>query len=409
MPPSAPAVSVIIPVYNQWTMTRRCLAALAGRRAGADFEVLVVDNGSSDETPDKCPAMGRGLFGEAFRYIAPGANLNFGPGCNLGAAEAAGERLFFLNNDTTVTDDWAAPLLDAVNKGAGAAGPLLLFPDAGGVQHLGISFHVGFKAAHLHSRVPGGHALAKKRRELQAITGAALMIPKTLFAGVGGFFEGYANGCEDIELCCRVRLKGFAVTCAPESVVYHVAGASEGRYEREAANYRLLRARCGDSFKPDFHSLAAADGYELRLAENLDEYLAVPADRAAEHAKSVGGFDETRCREIIESEVYWQEGYELLARRLEASGALEEALLVRYRQSLFTPTRAALVRLLVLADKLGLSEAAAAAKAGVEEMARQAADAERMQGVARAHAEFYRTEGEERLAGLFEQRLGEMS
>jgi hypothetical protein len=276
------------------------------------------------------------------------------------------------------------------------------------VQHLGICFHVGFTAGHLHAHVPGGHALAKKHRNLQAITGAALMIPRGLFMDIGGFFAGYANGCEDIELCCRVRERGLTVESVPESVIHHVAGASAGRHEREAANYRLLKDRCGDRFKPDFHTLAAADGYELRLAGNLDEYMAVPQKRSEKYLRALDDYDESRCREILARELYWPEGYELLAARLERAGALEDALLVRYEQSLYTPTRAALMRLGTLAGRLGLAEAARAAKAGVEEMTRQAADAGRMRKVAAEHAAFYRAQGEERLAGLYEERLGRM-
>ena len=395
-----------MPVYNKWELTGQCLASLADNPAGASFEVLVVDNGSTDATSAECPALGRALFGDGFKFLSPGENLNFGPGCNLGAENARSGNLFFLNNDTLATENWAGPLLDELAGGAGAAGPLLLFPDSQSVQHLGICFHVGFQAGHLHSHVPRGHPLARKTRELQAVTGAALMIPKALFFEAGGFYPGYANGCEDLELCCRVRQKGMSVTCQPESVIYHLAGASEGRYDREAENYRLLQSRAGGCFEPDFHALAAADGYELRPAENLDEYMAVPEERAAEHAARVGDFDEALCRDLLEKEIYWQEGYEMLAARLERAGAFEDALMVRYRQSLYTPTRDALLRLGALAGRLGLADAATAAAAGAEEMTRQAADKQRMAALARERVEFYRSAGEDRLAAMYEKRAG---
>jgi hypothetical protein len=185
-----------------------------------------------------------------------------------------------------------------------------------------------------------------------------------------------------------------------------LAGASEGRYDREAENYRLLQARAGECFEPDFHALAAADGYELRAAENLDEYMAVPRERAVEYAARVGDFDEALCRELLEREIYWEEGYEMLAARLERAGAFEDALMMRYRQSLFTPTRSALMRLGALAGRLGLAEAATAAAAGAEEMTRQAADKQRMTSLARERAEFYRSAGEEKLAAMYEERAG---
>lgn len=402
-----PLLSIVVPVYNQWDITRRCLESFAANGAGVRAELLVVDNGSTDATPEHCPGLGAALFGDCFRYLNPGRNLNFGPGCNLGARESSGELIFFLNNDTVAAPGWAEPLLTEMSSGAGAAGPLLLFPASERVQHLGISFHPDFKAGHLHSHLPGDHALAGKRRLLQAITGAALMVPRALFEEIGGFHEGYANGCEDIELCARLRQKGRELVCSPRSLIYHEAGVSQGRYDREAANYRLLRERCPDCFEPDFHRHAAADGYELRLAENLDEYMAVPEARSREHIQRVGDFDEVLCRELLAREVYWEEGYELLASRLESAGALEEALPVRYDQSLFTPTRRALARLMVLCDRLGLAEAADAARQGVEDMGRRAADAEGMLETAAARAAFYREAGEERLAGLYEGRAAE--
>jgi hypothetical protein len=395
----------VVPVYDQWDMTRRCLASLAEQEAGADFEVLVVDNGSTDETPGSCPAMGRGLFGEAFEYLAPGENLNFGPGCNLGAGEARGENLFFLNNDTTVTPGWAGPLMDAISGGAGAAGPLLIFPGSGSVQHLGVAFHVGLEASHLHSHIPGDHPLALKRRDLQAVTGAALMIPRDLFMRIGGFYPEYRNGCEDLELCCRVREHGRSVVCEPDSVVVHAAGQSVGRGEEEARNFALLRERCGHCFRPDFREFARRDGYILRLNEICDPYMAAPPERSRRHLDTVGDFDEAACRAILQQEIYWEEGYEALARFLESAGRLREAMYARYEQSMFFERKEHLLEFVRLARLNRDREAVSLAQRALAMIRAEEEDPDGLLAKARAGYEHYEESGDRETAELYRDRM----
>lgn len=402
MPESIPSVSIIIPVFNQWRLTRQCLASLAETSDGASLEVLVVDNGSTDQTPGDCPAMGRALFGEAFEYVSPGRNLNFGPGCNLGASRASGENLFFLNNDTLLKPGWLAPLLAAIEGGSGAAGPLLLFPGSGSVQHLGVTFHVGLEAAHLHSHIPGNHPLAKKRRVLQAITGAALMVPRRLFEDIGGFYPEYENGCEDLELCCRVRERELSVTCEPASEIIHLAGQSPGRGRAEDRNFRLLRERCGLCFEPDFQKFAREDGYSLRLSEVCDLYMATPPDRSQAHLAAVGDFDEAKCREILEREIYWLEGYDILAEHLEARGALREAMLARYEQALFFQCKEHLLEFMRLARAVRDFEAVEHAGRALGLILADQRNEARLRAKAEAGLAHYRESGDSELAGLYE-------
>jgi GT2 family glycosyltransferase len=97
---AAPLLSVIIPVRDQWSLTRQCLHALRRATPGDFFEVLVVDNASHDATPTACPPLGRELFGKRFLSLRQKTNIGFGPACNLAAHMAQSELLFFLNNDT---------------------------------------------------------------------------------------------------------------------------------------------------------------------------------------------------------------------------------------------------------------------------------------------------------------------
>lgn len=93
-------VAVIIPVFNQWALTAGCLRSLREHTQRDDVQVIVVDNGSADETAAACGPMGKELFGERFEHVRLEKNINFGPGCNLGASRADADFLFFLNNST---------------------------------------------------------------------------------------------------------------------------------------------------------------------------------------------------------------------------------------------------------------------------------------------------------------------
>src|SRR5437879_3980597 len=129
--------SVIITVYNQVAFTRICLASLA-LLTDPGTEVLVVDNGSTDGTSEFLRDWERESSGH--RVIRPGRNLGFARGCNRGAADAQGEYLVFLNNDTFVLPGWLsgliAPLVDAQAR---ISGSRLLYPN-GRIQHAGLAF-----------------------------------------------------------------------------------------------------------------------------------------------------------------------------------------------------------------------------------------------------------------------------
>ena len=114
----APLLSVVIPVYDQFPLTRDCLLSLREHTPRTDIEIIVVDNGSSDATANELEPLGDSLFAERFHAIRLDENRNFGPACNLGANAARGELLFFLNNDSILTSGWLEPLLAALAKRA---------------------------------------------------------------------------------------------------------------------------------------------------------------------------------------------------------------------------------------------------------------------------------------------------
>jgi GT2 family glycosyltransferase len=244
------------------------LHSLAAESGQYPYEVIVADNASTDETATELAPLGEALFADRFKLLRFDKNRNFGPACNAAARVAKAPLLFFLNNDTLLTKNWAPPLVEALERDAnlGAVGPLLLYAD-NTVQHLGIFFTVdGFD--HLYRSFPADHPVVTRKRELQGLTGAAMMIRRAVFFEAGAFYAGYKNGIEDVELGLRVRSLGKKLACIPESVIYHLEGKTRGRNPSERQNARLFFSRCGSLFKIDLHIHGINDGFDAFIAED---------------------------------------------------------------------------------------------------------------------------------------------
>jgi len=324
-------VSIIIPVCNKWDLTAPCLESLA-RYTPHQSEVIVVDNGSTDMTPEACPALGKSLFGESFLYVRQDENRNFAPACNIGARTASRNLLFFLNNDTLLTENWLPPLLAVLEAEPypAAVGPLLLYPNFAGkqdrIQHLGIVFEPRFYPSHLYEGFPANHPACKKRRRYQALTGAALLIPKTRFMEAGLFDERFINGGEDIALGLRLSSTGHILTCVPDSKIYHLASQTPGVHTHTANNAKLLKENYLQHIVPDLHFSAAKDGYQLALTPGLKVYLELPQRRRELFAKQIARAASTEELEtLLEREPLYHDAYPQLASLYEKKGNIRAA------------------------------------------------------------------------------------
>ena len=346
-------VAVVIPVFNQWALTEGCLRSLSEHMPREDVQVIVVDNGSTDETAAACGPLGAGLFGERFEHVRLEENINFGPGCNLGADRADAEFLFFLNNDTLLTPGWLQPLLDAFQDrpSCGAVGPLLLYPDQDRVQHLGVTFTPTNHVTHLYHYFPGSHPVVLRDRELQAITGAALMTPAAVFNRAGRFWEEYRNGYEDLDLCWYIRTLGLTLHCVPASRVYHLASQTAGRFDAESHNAQVLSRRCRNAFRPDMHRFAHDDGYELRLTSTLTANVVLVRPEA-----ETRNFGMERLWSEIQSEPLWEAGYERLFDLFFRQRMWDAALDLLRLQQCFFSTEKVVTDLARVASRLGDAE-----------------------------------------------------
>ncbi len=400
--------SVIIPVFNRWDMTAPCLVSLRKHTPGANFEVIVVDNSSTDETAAELGPLGHSLFGNYFRRIRFEENRNFAGACNAGAEAAASPLLFFLNNDTILTEGWLPPLLKAMEEepNMGAVGPLLLFKDDL-VQHGGVTYGMG-GFSHLYQYFPKQHRVFYKKRPMQAITAAALMMRAPLFRACGGFYEGYKNGFEDVELCVRIRQAGSKMSVVPESRIYHLESQSSGRLDREKENARLLKERCGSQFYIDMHQHALRDGFDVGLTPTGSMFLKLKQDQEEELDAWSQGRTPEEILEKLNDCPPWQKGHDILCGHMMEIGNTTGALHLAHRGAMISNNETSALRLLGIAEKAAEYTIVAGMRDYLESAQRMRTD--KSLAVIR-FTELLRTAGklgDSYLYGLYKKRLDEI-
>lgn len=226
-------ISIIIPVYNKVELTRQCIDSIYMNPIKTPFEIIVVNNCSTDGTKEYLDNESR------VRYIHMKSNANFSGGCNCGADNARGEYLLFLNNDTIVEDGWLDTLLDGMKRhGAGIVGPKLIYPDRK-VQYAGTVFDERDICNYRCWMYPEDHELVNFEREFHCLCAACILIKKSLFDKLKGFDERYINGCEDVDLCLRAKVLGEKIVYIPKSVVIHLESQSPGRADKNSYNRDL--------------------------------------------------------------------------------------------------------------------------------------------------------------------------
>ena len=278
-----PKASIIIPVYNKSIYTFNCLNSLLTTKNRSSFEVIVVDDASTDDTPQMMQEM------KGVTYIRSEKNQSFVGSCNLGAKKARGEKILFLNNDTIVTDGWLDALLDTFGRfeKVGLVGAKLVYPDGRLQEAGGIIFNDGsamnFGKWDDPSLPPYNYV-----REVDYCSGAAICVLKKLFFEIGGFDTRYSPAYyEDTDLAMEVRRRGYRVLYQPHSVVIHHEGITAGidtssgikRYQ-EINKLKFLdkwkNVLERDHFAPDTSSyLFRERGIEGRILV-IDHYVPTP-------------------------------------------------------------------------------------------------------------------------------------
>ena len=225
-----PLVSVIIPNKDRAHLLRVCLDGLFDKTDYRNIEIIVVDNGSTEDLVLKLYDELRAQGGQV---VAFDEDFNYSRACNLGARAARGELLLFLNNDIEMVEsDWLDELVRQIMQpGVGIAGPKLLYPD-GGIQHAGVVLGLFTLAAHVFHRAPldewGPFGSPDVQRNWTAVTGACQLVHRDVFDLVGGYDEAFIISYSDIVLCTSVARAGFRTVYAPRATLVHHEGASRG-------------------------------------------------------------------------------------------------------------------------------------------------------------------------------------
>jgi GT2 family glycosyltransferase len=243
--PGTPQISVVTPLFNCLGLSKAMVESLRGSiPLGIAHEIILVDDGSADGTRDWLSTLAG-----PFRVVLNERNIGFGAATNRGAALARGRVLALLNNDLVLTPGWLRPMLgalDSLGPRAGLVGNVQVNAATHGVDHAGIYFNRKCKPEH-DRREPSLASLALNPvRKVAAVTGACILVNRDTWARLGGFDEGYFNGCEDVDLCLRAREAGLVNAVALRSRVLHHISASPGRKARDEENTRRLFLRWRD-------------------------------------------------------------------------------------------------------------------------------------------------------------------
>jgi O-antigen biosynthesis protein len=221
---SDPDVSIIIPAHNKVEVTYLALCSLLVAHNKTSFEVIVVDDGSTDETATLEDLV------SGITVIHNAVPQRFLVSCNTGAAQARGNYIVLLNNDVEVTAGWIDELVAAFDRfdNVGLAGARLLYPDGRLQEAGGIVWKTG-NPWNYGSRANPNAPKFSYARQADYLSGAAVMLPKAVWDKVGGL-SSYLEPMyfEDTDLAFKVRAAGYKTWFIPSSEVYHFEGMSSG-------------------------------------------------------------------------------------------------------------------------------------------------------------------------------------
>jgi len=244
---SDPLVTIVIPLYNNWWVTYRCLRALQSNSDSTPYEVVVVDDASSDQTQEALQSV-RGIT-----VVRNLTNAGYLTSTNRGAVQAskASKYLVLLNNDTEPVDGWLDNLYRAIEKDemVGIVGSALIYPN-GVLQEAGGQVFANGNAWNLGRGRNPLNALFAFTREVDYCSAASVIVRKTFWEKAGGFDLRYVPAyCEDSDLALTAWNKGYKVMYEPKSWVIHHEGLSHGKStdsglkKYQVANNRKLFAK----------------------------------------------------------------------------------------------------------------------------------------------------------------------
>lgn len=281
-------ISIIIPSKDNEEVLKRCIESVIGT-ASMDYEIIVVDNGSKEETRQLLSGY---LEDKNCVYLYEEMPFHFSKMCNRGAAAAKGEVLLFLNDDVEISSsqkEWMGQLYQQATKPyAGAVGVKLCYPGTDKIQHAGIvNLRLGpvHKLQFKEDNIDFYFNFNKGLRNVIAVTGACLAIETNKFLQAKGFPEELAVAFNDVDLSFTLYENGYYNTVIQDIAFYHYESLSRGQDEEEEKLKRLLTEK-GKLYKrhpalygtdPFYHKYLANDllssGFDLKADYEYMEEL----------------------------------------------------------------------------------------------------------------------------------------
>ncbi|AOJ30646.1 glycosyltransferase family 2 protein [Burkholderia metallica] len=278
VPKPAPLVTIIIPTRNGFSLLSRCVDSIFAKTQYPAFEIIIVDNGSDD--PDTLDYMARLSVDRGVRILRDDSPFNYSALNNRAVDIAQGEFVALVNNDVEIIDgDWLDEVMGHASRPeVGVVGVKLLYSN-GTVQHVGVIVGLAGCADHLHRGLgrdePGYQARAVTTQSLSAVTGACLVVRRSLYRQLGGLNErDLAVAFNDVDFCLRVREAGYTVVWTPHAVLYHHESATRGRDDtaekiaRATAEIDYMRHHWRDLIAndPAYNPNLSLDQFDCQLA-----------------------------------------------------------------------------------------------------------------------------------------------
>jgi GT2 family glycosyltransferase len=242
-----PPVSIVVVTYDNLPLTRACLDSLEQHTDYGSTEVIVVDNASTDGTPEYLQAWAQA--GERRRVILNSENRGFAAANNQGLEAARGEYLVLLNNDTEVTPGWLRTLMThlRLDRTLGLVGPV--------TNNIGneARIRIGYADAAEMRRKARAHTLQHlgETFPIRTLAFFCVMLPRRIYEQIGPLDEAYGLGFfEDDDYCRRIEQTGWRIECAEDVFIHHHLSASfnklgKGRKELLERNRRIYEAKWG--------------------------------------------------------------------------------------------------------------------------------------------------------------------
>ena len=258
----APSISFIVPLFNHLVQTQAMLASLqASLPAGLDYEIILSDDASTDGTP----AWLNTLRDPRIKVLNSETNRGYAANNNAGVRRARGEILGLLNNDLLFEPGWLEPILAVLlspELKAGLVGNVQYRMADGAVDHAGVVLIPEGQFHHIRTLPNKPHV------KTLAVTGACMLLRKVDFEAVGGFNEAFFNGCEDIDLCFKLRAAGKATYIASASRIRHHVSLSRTTHTlQDFCNSRHLFVRWRPEIKRELSEV-----WRVLMAEGVSAY-----------------------------------------------------------------------------------------------------------------------------------------